>query len=82
MELVIAPGGLARCIYDEAIDVAALGRVSIWRASHVEPDETGQWLADMAPIGGPRLGPFHRRSDALAAERKWLEIHWLPASSP
>jgi hypothetical protein len=27
------------------------------------------------------LGPFQRRSDALAAERAWLEAHWLVASS-
>jgi hypothetical protein len=28
-------------------------------------------------VGGPVLGPFDRRSDALEAERDWLERHWL-----
>ncbi len=61
-----------RCLYDEAIDLAALGRLSITRASHVEPDDAGQWFADLAPVSGPRLGPFDRRSEALEAERAWL----------
>ena len=30
-----------------------------------------------APVGGPVLGPFDRRSEALEAERAWLEAHWL-----
>lgn len=81
MQIVIHPNGAAQCIYDESIDLAALGRVSITRASHVEPDPQGQWVADLSPVGGPRLGPHPLRSEALAAERKWLECHWLgPAS--
>jgi hypothetical protein len=43
------------------------------KASHVEPDVQGSWWADLAPTGGPKLGPFLRRSDALDAERQWLE---------
>jgi hypothetical protein len=43
----------------------------------VEPDTVGRWLADMAPVDGPVLGPFDRRSEALAAEREWLEQNWL-----
>jgi len=79
MELVIQPDGAIRCIYGEQIDFSALGGVQIARASHVEPDrdDTGAWLADLAPVGGPVLGPFAARSRALAAERAWLEAHWL-----
>jgi hypothetical protein len=44
----------------------------IKRASHVEPREDG-WYADLSPVGGPELGPFDLRSDALAEEVKWLE---------
>ena len=41
MQLVIDPGGVVRCLYEEAIDLSALGAVSIRRASHVEPTTTG-----------------------------------------
>ena len=77
MQLVIDCQGQVRCLYDEALDLAALGSVSIRRASHVEPDEQGRWWADLAPVEGPRLGPFERRSAALDAERQWLEINRL-----
>jgi hypothetical protein len=80
MQLVIGPQGQVRCLYDEAIDLAVLGHLRIARASQVEPDEEGRWWADLAPVGGPRLGPFGRRSEALGAERTWLEDHWLSAS--
>jgi len=46
--------------------------LQITRASHVEPDRDGFWWADMGPVDGPVLGPFKRRSDALASERFWL----------
>ncbi len=77
MDIIIAPDGLGRCVYDEAIDLTSLGRVTIRRASHVEPDADGRWLADLSPVGGPVLGPFERRSSALDAERRWLEQNWL-----
>lgn len=77
MQLVIEPGGAVRCIYGEEIDLAALGSPTISRASHVEPDQQGRWLADLSPVAGPVLGPFDVRSEALAAEHSWLETHWL-----
>jgi len=77
MELRVEPGGLVRCVYAEAIDLAALGVLVIRRASHVEPDEEGRWVVDLAPVGGPRLGPYPLRSAALQAEHAWLEEHWL-----
>ena len=80
MDLVISSGGEVRCIYDEAIDLQALGVVNIRRASHVEPTADGRWLADLTPVRGPILGPFDRRTDALAAEVAWLEQHWLNAT--
>jgi hypothetical protein len=45
----------------------------IERASHLDPDAKGQWWADLSPVHGPTLGPFAQRSDALAAEVRWLE---------
>ena len=77
MEIVVAPGGIARCVYAEAIDLARLGEVDVRRASHVEPDGNARWRADLSPVGGPNLGPFRRRSEALAAEGEWLAAHWL-----
>ena len=81
MHLVVAPDGTARAIYSETIDLASLGRSTIARASHVEPDREGRWHADLRPMLGPVLGPFGRRSEALEAERAWLEANWLMPSS-
>lgn len=80
MQMLIAPDGTLRCLYDEAVDLAALGQPQIQRGSHVEPDDAGQWWADMSTVSGPKLGPFTRRSQALDAERTWLERNWLISS--
>ena len=72
MELIVAGDGGVRCIYDESLDLRALGKLQITRASHVEPDLDGYWWADMGPVGGPVLGPFGSRSEALQAEKRWL----------
>ena len=72
MELVVGVDGGVKCIYDEALDLRALGKLQITRASHVEPDAEGYWWADMAPVGGPVLGPFRSRTEAIQAERGWL----------
>lgn len=81
MNIIIEKGGLVRGIYGEIIDLDALGPLGIERASHVEPDEHGRWLADLSPVGGPVLCPFQKRSDALEAEVEWLEGNWLEGSS-
>ena len=80
MKLLVKPDGTVRAIYDEAIDLGVLGRPTITRASHVEPDPEGHWQADLTPVDGPVLGPFDHRGAALDAEREWLERHWLPAA--
>ena len=77
MELVIETSGLGRCIYDETLDLTVLGSLSVRRASHVEPDDQGRWIADLSPVDGPQLGPFAQRSAALEAEIAWLQAHWL-----
>jgi hypothetical protein len=81
MILFIGAEGSVRCLYDEAIELTSLGNLVITRASHVEPDSDGRWWADLAPVKGPRLGPFAHRSGALDAERQWLENHLLGKSS-
>jgi len=77
MDLVVARNGTIKTVYAEDIDLGVLGQPVITRASHVEPDEQGRWIADLSPVNGPVLGPFHQRSDALSAERTWLESNWL-----
>ena len=77
MDLVIQPDGTVRTIYDETIDLRAIGTLEIRRASHVEPTNNGCWTADLTPVHGPVLGPFSLRTEALAAEVQWLAEHWL-----
>jgi hypothetical protein len=77
MQLIVHLSGNIHCLYGEAIDLAALGQLAIRRGSCVEPDDRGQWFADLAPCDGPRLGPFNQRSEALQAEERWLNEHWL-----
>jgi hypothetical protein len=81
MRIVIDSRGMVRCVYGESIDLSAIGQMSIERASHVEPDAQSRWWADLVAVGGPILGPFLRRSEALASEQTWLETHWLTAGS-
>lgn len=78
MQMFVSPIGTVHTVYDESLDLRAIGSLSIRRASTVEPDEVGQWWADLNPVNGPKLGPFPLRSDALAAERAWLEDNWRP----
>ena len=80
MQLLIDGHGVVRCLYTEAVDLSALGALKISRASHVEPDPAGRWWADLAPVLGPRLGPFAMRSMALAAEIAWIETNCLCSS--
>src|SRR5262249_14488522 len=75
MTLIIDPAGEITTLYQEVIDLAALGAMRIERASHVEPDDLGQWWVQI--IDGPTLGPFALRSEALAAEVEWLLQHRL-----
>ena len=77
MELIISPNGHVRLIYSELLPLDALGVVRIVRASYVEPDEQGQWWADLALSRGPRLGPFDFKSAALQAETDWLSRNLL-----
>jgi hypothetical protein len=77
MLLRIDPYGQVTCLYGETIDLALLGSPTIRRASRVEPDDSGKWWADLSPVSGPLLGPYPRRSAALAAEQSWLEEHLI-----
>ncbi len=73
---VVVRSGRLQAVYDDrllgVLERASSSTWNIRRASHVEPDDDGRWMADMAPVGGPVLGPYVRRSDALEAETAWL----------
>lgn len=85
----VRPDGSMHFLYDDALaPLMEAGTPEVCRASHVEPvqahDEHGTrtgkivWYADMAPVGGPSLGPFDTRDEALRAERAWLTANHLP----
>lgn len=73
----VDPRGRLTLVYlDRLAELLEHGTATVRRASHVEPDPAGGWTADMAPVGGPVLGPYRLRADALAAELGWLEGRW------
>ena len=75
MRILIGADGSARGIYADALrDVyEALGTLTVRRASHVEPGPDGLWYADLSPVGGPVLGPYRLRQEALDAEVEALK---------
>ncbi len=75
MNVLIEPDGTTTTLYDERLDLQALGALTLTRASHVDSDSEGHWWAHL--IEGPTLGPFPTRSAALAAEVDWLNLHCL-----
>ena len=77
MELIFESSGNARCVYSDTIPLVSIGKLRIERASHVEPNKEGEWIADLSPVSGPTLGPFSKRTDAIAAEVQWLRDNWL-----
>ncbi len=77
MKIAFLPEGKAFMVYTEVFDLSNLGSYSHRRASHVEPTEKGSWRADLSPVGGPLIGPFQKRSEALSAEQDWLERHLM-----
>lgn len=83
MVIMITPDGTVRHIYSDdfvEMDAALNPERNVTRASHVEPDAEGNWVADMSPVGGPMLGPFIKRAEALACEVNWLERNNLGCS--
>ena len=70
MILIICATGTIQCVYTEALDLDEFGQSDIHRASNVEPEPDG-WFAQIA--GGPKLGPFKKRSEAISAEVEWIE---------
>ena len=82
MDIIIDATGKTRFVYSDSLaGLLGEGEARTARASHVEP-ETGGWCANLGPVGGPRLGPFRLRDEALTAENKWLQDHGVPEPKP
>lgn len=77
MEIFVTRCGTTRAVFDDRLDLRSVGSTAIARGSHVEPTVDSQWTADLSPVDGPILGPFDKRSEALAAEVAWLQQNWL-----
>ena len=78
VDLLITPDGSLEFIYEDGLrNLLDLGPGEISRASHVEPTTDGRWSADLSPVGGPTIGPFDLRQDAIEAEIQWLREHLL-----
>jgi len=77
MKIIIDKSGIVRFVYNEKL-MNALDKFenkkTIRRASQVEPDPNnpGEWYADLTKSNGPILSGFKKRSDAINAEIKWL----------
>jgi len=80
MKIKINTDGTACLLYMEDIPIEELGKVdSIKRLFHVEPTQDNRWTATVG-MDTPEcvvLGPFEKRSDALAAEVEWIEENIL-----
>lgn len=78
MVIDIDDAGKVRMVYADSMrSILDEGMPSLIRASHVEMNADFRWEADLSPVGGPVLGPFDFRSDAIAAEVNWLESNIL-----
>ena len=77
--IAVSISGEVSFIYDEELEaLEKSGASSTSRASNVEPEGDGTWTADFSPIGhNVRLTGFKKRSEALAAEKQWLEDNIL-----
>lgn len=82
MQVIVGNDGTLRFIYDDALlSLKECGDFKVTRASHVEPNGDGEWEADLSPVGGPVLGPYDTRNQALEEEVRWIKGKNIPISS-
>jgi hypothetical protein len=79
--IMVGPDGIMHFVHDDQlVELIEAGEAHVVRASNVEPMGV-QWIADLSPIGGPALGPFRFRHDALRAEHTWIEENYLASKA-
>lgn len=72
--ILIGPDGMLSFVYDDQLQpLMEAGNRSVKRASRVEPTREGEWMVDLDLVGGPQLGPFRLRGEAIQAEMDWLK---------
>lgn len=72
MKLFVGRDGTVRLLYQEKLNTGILGPLKdLHRVSRVEPDREGKWWSHFQ--NGVSLGPYGKRSEALAGEREYLE---------
>ena len=74
LQLVFDPEGTGHGLYTEAIDLTAIGRLSIRRASHIEFDDRDQRWCVTTP-GGRHLFNSPTRGECLAWEQQHFNRH-------
>ncbi len=80
IQIKIDPNGGLSFLHNDDLAglIADASCIDTQRASHVEPVDNGmRWSADLSPVGGPVLGPFLLRRQALDAEAEWLQANIL-----
>lgn len=71
-QIIITPAGGCECLYTEAIDLAALGTLSVKRATDIAFDDDSQlWV--VRDTGGRELYRHISRESCLTWERDYLE---------
>ena len=87
-DILIENDGTLRFLYDYTSEKGKLfsdelikyGTSNIERRSHINPKVTEngvKFFVDLAPSGGPELGPFETREIAIEAEIEWINNNWL-----
>lgn len=77
---ILSDGTVNFLYYDELKPLLAIGDVDVARASHVDPEKTLdglKWFANLAPVNGPKLGPYETRTEAITGEIDWLTENYL-----
>ena len=73
MALTFTPDGTGRCLYTEALDLGAIGRLSVRRATRIEFDDRAQDWRVYTAHGRVAMFNSPSRQECLEWERWYLE---------
>ena len=79
MKIKIDKKGNISFVYrDDYLKFKNAGKITIKRASNVEPTADNKWMVDFKPLGiKKKIGPFKTRKEALEKEHIYIEKHYL-----